>query len=179
MAKFLRALVVVPAFLAGVWTFHRVGAESRAAEAVTLVPAAELKVGPLPAHEQNRNAEVVERKQRAVQVEASAARKARSEPTRASSSDRTSPEAIIEKRIRIERLLVSLDSIAAVALQMQPEHSSRLEPVIVDLAERTLELVDADVLATARADDELEEIESTVDGLMETMTRWVETETTL
>ncbi|MES2964749.1 MAG: hypothetical protein V4760_12725 [Bdellovibrionota bacterium] len=167
----LRTAIAVPAFIVGVLTFQRIGAESEA------------QMIPIPN----------------VTIESSAGGQAKSALTAKSGSSSRIPQKkvssdvetvdsgathaaadlIVERRLRIEGLLTNLDHVAAVALQMKPEESDRLEPIIVDLAERTLELVDAEQLSDPSADLELDDLEETLKGLMQALTRQVATETTL
>lgn len=86
---------------------------------------------------------------------------------------------IVQRKLRIERLLISLDQVAAVTLMMKPETASRLEPVIVDLAEQTLKLVDNDAIVSVKTDNELDRLEVTVGSLMKTMDRVIEPEVSL
>jgi hypothetical protein len=86
---------------------------------------------------------------------------------------------VMSRKLRIERVLVTLDKVAAVTLQMSPERSSRIEPVLVDLAEQTLALVDEETLKASDTDEELDHIESTLAGLMNSMNRMIEPEMSL
>lgn len=149
MTKF-RALVALPLFFLMVLAFHQIGADR--SQAATQPMKAETE---------------------AVTPAKTARKVAKKEP------EKSAADQIIHRRIRIEGLLTNLDHVAAVALQMKPEESDRLEPIIVDLAERTLELVDAEQLADPSSDRELDDLESTLKGLMEAVTRQVATETTL
>lgn len=88
-------------------------------------------------------------------------------------------EAVISRRIRIERILMALDGVAEVALQMSPEQSARLEPVIIDLAEQTLELTTEDAAFRGSTDVELSEIEATLEKLVTAVERLVEPEMTI
>lgn len=88
-------------------------------------------------------------------------------------------EPIIKRKMRIERLLVSLDRVASVAIQMRPENAERLEPVIVDLAEQTLELVTHEAIQNNETDIELDRLEVTVGRLVKTMNRMIEPEMSL
>ncbi len=109
-----------------------------------------------------------------------------SEPVRVVSVSKTIQAAqqhpndpLLHRRLRIERVLLTLDQVAAVALQMTPEHSSRVEPVLVDLAEQTLELIDDASIRASATDDELDRIEETLMGLMTSINRMTEPEMTL
>lgn len=84
-----------------------------------------------------------------------------------------------QRRLRIERLLISLDRVAEVALQMKPETTQRLEPVIVDLAEQTLELVGSDEIQNVKTDTELDRLETTVGELVNAMNKVIEPEMSL
>lgn len=90
-----------------------------------------------------------------------------------------SEESVTYRRLRIERVLMTLDSVAAVAMQMQPEQASRIEPVLVDLAERTLLLVEDDAIKKTSTDAELDEIEETLTGLMSSINKTIEPEARL
>ena len=146
--------LAIPAFIACVFAFNRIGAESRA----EMTPPREVFLGNItPA-------------------------KSLSAPMQGASPKETKPvsaDVIIERRLRIEGLLSNLDHVAAVAMQMKPEEADRLEPVIVDLAERTLELVDAEQLVQPSAEQELEDLETALSSLMEALTRQVQTEAVL
>ncbi|MES2857119.1 MAG: hypothetical protein V4692_14720 [Bdellovibrionota bacterium] len=112
-----------------------------------------------------------------VKAEASQAKK--SSPAMSPVAVQKPNESVVARRLRIERVLMTLDHVAAVALQMNPESSERIEPVLVDLAEKTLELIDEDSIRSASADGELDRIEETLTGLMQTMNRMIEPEMTL
>lgn len=158
----LRLALVIPSFLVGVLVFHRIGAESHA-EMTPPIPVISIPVPVAPAPETPAQTTVVKKKKKAQTAVA----------------ERMAADVIIERRLRIEGLLTHLDQVAAVAMQMKPEEADRLEPVIVDLAERTLELVDAEALAEPAADIELEDLEEALAKLMEAVTLQVQTETVL
>lgn len=88
-------------------------------------------------------------------------------------------ELLIQRRLRIERLLISLDRAASVAIQMHPQNSQRLEPVIVDLAEQTLNLVGSSEIQNVKTDSELDRLETTVGELMSAMNKMIEPEMSL
>lgn len=88
-------------------------------------------------------------------------------------------DTVLTRRLRIERILMTLDGIAQVALQMSPDQALRIEPVLVDLAEQTIELSDEDLVRTSDADRELNEIENTVDELVAAIEKMVEPEHSL
>jgi hypothetical protein len=86
---------------------------------------------------------------------------------------------VIYRRMRIDRVLTTLDQVAAVTQQMSPEHSNRIEPVLVDLAEQTLGLVDEETIGAKETDQQLDRIEETLTGLMRSVNRMVEPEVML
>lgn len=89
-------------------------------------------------------------------------------------------EAVLtQRKVRIQRLLISLDKVAAVAIQMKPENTERLEPVIVDLAEQTLNLVGQSEIQNVKTDSELDRLELTVGELANALNRMIEPELTL
>lgn len=88
-------------------------------------------------------------------------------------------EAVVTRRVRIERILMTLDRVAEVTLQMNPDKAMRLEPVLVDLAEQTIKLTSADAVLRTSTDNELDQIEKTVDRLVTVVERTVEPEMTL
>ncbi len=90
-----------------------------------------------------------------------------------------SGELLIQRRLRIERLLISLDKAASVAIQMHPQNSQRLEPVIVDLAEQTLNLVGSSEIQNVKTDSELDRLETTVGELVSAMNKMIEPEMSL
>ena len=159
----LRTAIAVPAFLVGVFAFQRIGADSQA------------QMIPIP----NSTIQAIQGGEEMPQQKVARKTAQRSEPKIDRQIDRTAADKIVERRLRIEGLLSNLDHVAAVAMQMKPEESDRLEPIIVDLAERTLELVDAEQLADPSADLELDDLEETLKGLMQALTRQFATETTL
>ncbi|RYZ77313.1 MAG: hypothetical protein EOP05_02185 [Proteobacteria bacterium] len=101
------------------------------------------------------------------------------ESSRAQLVSETVSRSLVQRRLRIERLLVSLDSIAEVALQMKPETTQRLEPVIVDLAEQTLSLVGGDEIQNVKTDSELDRLELTVSQLVGALNKMIEPEMSL
>lgn len=88
-------------------------------------------------------------------------------------AQRTVSEAAeLNRRLRIEQILMTLDRVAEVTGQMSPERAVALEPVLVDLAEQTLELTSDEAVQSPSTDEELDEIEGTVSklvGVVETM----------
>lgn len=88
-------------------------------------------------------------------------------------------DAIISRRLRIERILITLDGIAAAALQMNPDQAVQIEPVLVELAEQTLLLTSEDAVLEPSTDGELTEIEETVEDLVVAVERMVEPEMSL
>lgn len=99
---------------------------------------------------------------------------------KAKSSKRAdSTQESILRRVRVERILVTLDHVAAVAVQMNPDHADRIEPVINDLAEQSLELASEEAVSTSASDEDLERIEKTIDGLVTALDRMVEPELSL
>lgn len=88
-------------------------------------------------------------------------------------------ELVVQRKLRIERLLISLDKAAEVAVLMHPQNSERLEPIIVDLAEQTLNLVGASEIQNVKTDAELDRLELTVGQLVHAMSRMIEPEMSL
>jgi hypothetical protein len=86
---------------------------------------------------------------------------------------------LTQRKLRIQRLLISLDKVAAVAVQMKPENAERLEPVIVDLAEQTLNLVGQSEIQNVKTDSELDRLELTVGELANALSRTIEPEISL
>jgi hypothetical protein len=85
-------------------------------------------------------------------------------------------EEVIARRLRIERILMTLDVIAETAMQMDPVQSAQLEPVLVDLVEQTLALVPEEAVVQSKTDKQLDEIEATIDKLVLTLEGMVEPE---
>ena len=83
---------------------------------------------------------------------------------------------VYERKVRIQRVLLALDRVAAATLQMKPEMASRLEPVVVDLAEQAVDLSSDEALRLPDTDANLTKLEETVLHLIETMSRVVEPE---
>jgi hypothetical protein len=101
-----------------------------------------------------------------------AAKKA--EPVKAREASRVKPqisrEELALRRLRVQRVLVTLDRVAEAALKMAPERAQALEPVILDIAEQTMAI---------KTDAELEQIETTVSRLVHALGRMVEPEMSL
>ena len=88
-------------------------------------------------------------------------------------------EQVVTRKLRIERILVALDRVAETAMQMNPDRAASLEPVILDLANQTLELTDASEVAKADTDEALDELETTISELVGVIGRLVEPEMSL
>jgi hypothetical protein len=88
-------------------------------------------------------------------------------------------QAVMGRKIRIQKLLTTLDRVAEISMQMSPERSSTLEPVIVDLAERTLELTSNDTVRNDSTDQKLGQLELTLDRLVGVLGKIVEPEVSL
>ena len=88
---------------------------------------------------------------------------------------------VMQRKARIARVLLALDKIASATLQLKPETASRLEPVVVDLAEQAVDLSSDEALLTTSGatDDSLARLEDTVSHLVKTMNRLVEPEMSL
>lgn len=86
---------------------------------------------------------------------------------------------VLRRKERIQNVLIQLDRIAQVTAQMKPETADRVEPVLVDLAEQTIELATEQGLQSPETDAVLERIEATVLQLTKTMNRYVEPEASL
>lgn len=84
-----------------------------------------------------------------------------------------------QRKERIERMLLALDRIAAATQQMKPETAARIEPVVADLAEQTIDLASQRALDSKSTDDQLTKLEATTSELMRTMRRIVEPEADL
>ena len=89
------------------------------------------------------------------------------------------PNFVFIRKQRIQRMLGSLDSVAAATQQMKPEMAERIEPVIVDLAEQAIELATDQSLQAPGTDAALTKLEITVTELVHTMSRLVEPEASL
>jgi hypothetical protein len=86
---------------------------------------------------------------------------------------------VIARRMRIERIMMALDYVAEVTLQMHPDQIDAVEPVIVDLAEQTLELTSVEAVLDEATDEDLDQLETTVDDLVLAIERYVEPEMNL
>ncbi len=86
---------------------------------------------------------------------------------------------VAQRKARIQSVLVQLDQVAQVTAQMKPETADRVEPVIVDLAEQTIDLANERALQAAETDATLARIEETVAHLTRTMNRYIEPEASL
>ena len=107
-------------------------------------------------------------------------------PVEAKKTARLSPKVkkeagdqIINRRMRIEKILVTLDQVAQVTLQMGPEQSAWIEPVLVDLAEQTLGLTSDEAVSDRTTDEALDDLEGTVNKLVNAVSRMVEPEMSL
>ena len=85
-------------------------------------------------------------------------------------------QAVAQRRERIARLLVMLDHVASATLQLKPETASRVEPVVVDLAEQTIDLSSDGVIREDSTDARLMKLETTVSALVKVMRKYVEPE---
>ena len=92
---------------------------------------------------------------------------------------KTVEQQVVTRKLRIERILVALDRVAETAMQMNPDRAASLEPVILDLANQTLELTDASAVAKADTDEALDELETTISQLVGVIGRLVEPEMSL
>lgn len=88
-------------------------------------------------------------------------------------------ENLVSRRLRIERLLVSLGSVAEVVLRMNPSYIERIEPVLIDLTKSALELSVDQALVDDRTDDELDRLENELEQLARALGRTVEPEFSL
>jgi hypothetical protein len=86
---------------------------------------------------------------------------------------------VLQRKARIQNVLLQLDHIAEVTAQMKPETADRVEPVIVDLAEQTIDLANEKALRSSETDSALTKIEATVGQLGKTMNRYIEPEANL
>lgn len=164
----LRTALVIPAVVSGLWVVQTVNPTSFEKVKTTVV-------APMPIAPKEAEVKLPEGTRRFEQAKAESASATKAAVTRAA----TQENQIIERRIRIERLLMALDQVAAVALQMQPEQAERLEPVIVDIAEQTLELVPDAQIKLASTDGELDRLEDMLGKLIGSMNRMVEPEMSL
>lgn len=87
--------------------------------------------------------------------------------------------AVIERRMRVERVLVLLDAVAEATMTMGPEQASWVEPVLEDIAERSIGLISDDALLSDQSETELIEIEESVGKLVEAIDKLVEPEMSL
>jgi hypothetical protein len=83
------------------------------------------------------------------------------------------------RKLRLQNLLATLNNIAEVSMQMAPERSANLEPIIVDLAERTIELTGAAAIQQESTDEKISQIEMTIDRLVGALNKSVEPEVSL
>ena len=87
--------------------------------------------------------------------------------------------AVLQRRERLQKVMLALDGIAQATLQLKPETASRLEPVVVDLAEQAIELTRNESQNSVEADQSLLKLEKTVSQLVRTLNRFVEPELSL
>lgn len=87
--------------------------------------------------------------------------------------------AVIERRMRVERVLVLLDAVAEATMTMGPEQASWVEPVLEDIAERSIGLISDEALLSDQSETELLEIEESVGKLVEVIDKMVEPEMSL
>jgi hypothetical protein len=81
---------------------------------------------------------------------------------------------VISRRIRIEKILMTLEYVAEVTMEMHPDQLDAVEPVIADIADQTLELTSIEAVLDEATDKDLQEIEATVDDLVYAIERYVE-----
>ncbi len=74
---------------------------------------------------------------------------------------------------------MTVERLNEVAMQMKPEESIRLDPVLNDIAQETLDLVDDDSLSADQLDDQIGALEKTVSHLVKSLQREIEPEATL
>jgi hypothetical protein len=86
---------------------------------------------------------------------------------------------VLQRKERIQNVLVQLEHIAQVTAQMKPETADRVEPVIVDLAEQAIDLANERALRSSETDVVLTRLEMTVSELGRTMNRYIEPEASL
>ncbi len=84
--------------------------------------------------------------------------------------------AVLQRRERLQKVMLALDGIAQATLQLKPETASRLEPVVVDLAEQAIDLTRDDSLNAVESEQSILKLEKTVSQLLRTMSRYVEPE---
>lgn len=159
---FIKTAILIPALVSGFWLART--APISAASPATIPASAPDSSGPQPSPSVMDSAE---QERSAFEVERARAQKVVNEG------------AALNRRLRIERILVTLDRVAEVAGQMNPDQAAELEPVIVDIAERTLDLSDDESVRRSSTDDELTEIERTVDRLVTVVENMVEPEMSL
>lgn len=112
-------------------------------------------------------------------VEPAAVRSAvRSTEVRSASSSPLKEEVMI-RQLRIERILMTLDQLATIAVHMPPERAATLEPVLVELADQTMELTTEKAVVSVKTDSALEKIEATLERLGSALERLVEPEMSL
>lgn len=85
-------------------------------------------------------------------------------------------EVTLVRRTRIENILAVLNRVAEVSMQMEPERAAQLEPVILDLAERAMELSQKEVVLKASTARDLDQIEKTVRRLSHAVANSIEPE---
>lgn len=86
---------------------------------------------------------------------------------------------VMARRMRLHNVLSQLDVVAGICMQMAPERSARLEPVLVDLAEQALRLSDDATIRRASTENELDKLEATIARLVKAISRVVEPEFSL
>lgn len=86
---------------------------------------------------------------------------------------------VLQRKERIQNILVALDRLAEITAQMKPETADRIEPVVVDLAEQTIDLANARALQSSETDASLNKIEHTLLELTRALSRYVEPEASL
>jgi hypothetical protein len=88
-------------------------------------------------------------------------------------------EKIVLRRLRAERLLVTIHRVAELASQLSPDRAHRVEPVLVNLAEQTVTLTSREAAKSASTDVELEKLEVVLDRLASVLDHFVEPEVSL
>lgn len=177
----LKVSVLLPAFLSGLWV-GRSGGEPSSLSATSssggIVPVCESSSGPEPrkGDDSEKNAARDSGSVAEATLDSKAAERSFSSRIK---QDEIAIEVIVGRRLRIERILFSLETMAEASVQMSPDHASLIEPVITDLAEQTIELTDSDAVMDSSTDDEIEEIEKTLDQLVTAVERMVEPEMSL
>jgi hypothetical protein len=86
---------------------------------------------------------------------------------------------MLSRRLRVERILFALDHVADVASHMSPERIASVEPVLTNLAEQTLELNSGEAMLDRDTDEKLDDLEDSVDGLVQAVELYIEPEMTL